>query len=219
MATRVITTSDGSKSVYIEEIDEAYHSFHGAIQESMHVFINSGLKFVEKSKNSINILEVGMGTGLNVLLTCLHTESNIKYTAIEKYPLPFDIIKELNFSNFFNNTNSQDIFSEIHNNNWGKEFNINKKFTLEKINLDIKSYENKSIYDLIYYDAFAPSAQSEMWEEAILNKMYKMLNNNGILVTYCAKGVVKRTLKKIGFHVEALPGPIGKREITRAIKT
>lgn len=221
METKLVITGDGSTSLFIPDLDEHYHSIHGAIQESIHVFINAGLTPILATKEEIQILEIGFGTGLNALLTGIesrnHTTS-IQYTSIEKYPVSSEFINHLNFCTLLDNPNCGDLFMKIHGSEWEKMTNIEHNFFLNKIKSDFKEIKFKDTFDLIYFDAFAPSAQPELWTEEIFRIMYNALKKDGILVTYCAKGIVKRTMKSVGFEVIALPGPIGKREMTKAIK-
>jgi tRNA U34 5-methylaminomethyl-2-thiouridine-forming methyltransferase MnmC len=227
MERTLITTADGSHSLYVKELDEHYHSIHGAIQESIHVFINTGLKFIaEKNKSEISILEIGFGTGLNALLTCLEAEKlnlKINYTSIEAFPLDNVLINELNYAELLSakekeKSHLQTIFNELHSCEWEKEISISKNFTLHKIKNTLQEIKFEKSFDLIYFDAFGPRVQPEMWTEELFSKIYNVTKPNGCLVTYCAKGEVKRTLKKVGFTVETLPGPPRKREMVRADK-
>ncbi len=213
-------TGDGSHTLYVEALDETYHSRHGAIQEALHVFINAGLNHFNKLE--LNVLEIGLGTGLNAFLTLLEAKKRnieINYTAIEAFPLEEDIIKQLNYTEELNSTIDEEaVFDLIHRVEWERHQEITQEFKLNKVNVDLNHYHSKEVFDVIYFDAFGPNVQPEMWSEAIFNNMYNHLSKDGVLVTYCAKGSVKRTLKKVGFEVEALPGPPGKREMTRARK-
>ena len=207
-------TADGSNTLYARNLDQCYHSKHGAMQESQHVFIKHGLEFVLKKNQFPSILEIGFGTGLNCLLTFSKSIA-VSYTSIENHPISLDLAIELGYCE---NDKEKLIYRQIHDSPWGKELNINGN-RLFKIKENIVNCDfgiNK--YDIIYYDAFSPEAQPMLWSEAIFVKMYNAMKVGGILVTYCAKGVVKRTLKTVGFKLEHPPGPIGKREITRAIK-
>lgn len=228
----LIITADGSHSLYIKDLDEPYHSFHGAIQESKHVFIEAGLKTLflnpplrlEKGiVPKINILEIGLGTGLNALLSILETKKlplTINYTCIEPFPIDIELAKQLNYLELLNeNGNYNSIFNNIHNCDWEKDIAISKNFNLHKIKNKLQEVSFTKTFDLVYFDAFGPPTQPEMWTEEIFQKIYTATNLKGILVTYCAKGVVKRTLKKVGFTVETLPGPARKREMLRALKS
>ena len=218
---KIVATNDGSTSVFSEKFNQQYHSLHGAIQESMHVFINAGLQFKIKSLNEISILEIGFGTGLNALLTLKEaTKSNTKinFTTIEKYPLDNDIIERLNYGSIISMDNSSAKFKQLHACEWNCLTLISNEFYFKKLKLDFENIDFINEFDIIYFDAFAPNAQPELWTISMFEKMYNALKTNGILVTYCAKGDVKRNLKATGFQIESLPGPVGKREMTRAIK-
>lgn len=213
----IITTADGSSSLYNKELNETYHSSHGAIQESLLVFVANGLNYFKNE--TISILEVGFGTGLNTFLTLLNcNKKTIYYTALETFPLLPDVIKQLNYANLVNEAQAIPLFQKIHECEWEKTCSITDKFTLLKSNIKVQNICYVQQFDLIYYDAFGPIAQPDMWTIAIFEKLFLALKPNGILVTYCAKGEVKRMLKTVGFKVESLPGPPGKREITRALK-
>lgn len=214
-------TKDGSHTFYIKELDEYYHSIHGAIQESNTIFINAGLKAIDKTE--INIFEMGFGTGLNAFMTFLEAQQNklkINYYTIEAYPISLEEAKLLNYHKELNAETEREIFLKMHDCPWNESIKISENFILHKIKKEIENLKSNDLpsVDLIYFDAFAPSAQPQLWEKGILKLMYDILKSNGILTTYCAKGVFKRTLKEVGFEVESLPGPIGKREMTRAIK-
>ena len=210
-----IITADNSPTLYHPDLDEHYHSINGALQESMHVFINAGLKEITKDK--ISILEIGFGTGLNALLTFtenLNVKKEIYYEAIEKFPLSTEMIKILQQSHIFNSVISR----QIHRAVWEKKIKISNHFTLKKIQTDLLDYQPTQTFDLIYFDAFAPEKQPELWTEEIFTKLYEATNQNGILVTYSAKGIVKQALRDAGFFVKRLPGPKGKRHMVRAVK-
>jgi tRNA U34 5-methylaminomethyl-2-thiouridine-forming methyltransferase MnmC len=211
-------TADGSHTIYVPELDEHYHSVHGAIQESEFIFIGCGLNFSKKSP--IRIFEAGFGTGLNALLTCIYASANereILYTSIEKYPLSDDIIDSLNYKDL-SLKDCGKLFKQMHSCEWNIQRKITNHFTLLKINGDLITDDIPGIYDLIYFDAFGPDKQPEMWTDEIFRKISDMTERTGILVTYSVKGKVKRTLKKYGFDVNLLPGPPGKRQILRAVK-
>lgn len=203
--------------------DEHYHSMHGALQESTHVYIQNGLSQIQKS--SVRILEIGLGTGLNCLLTYdtfLKSENMhlIEYTAVEAHPIDPDIIAELGYHNQIKSIDSEKFLKQLHTSPANTTFEAATNFycllyhrKIEEITLP------KNEYDLVYFDAFGPRTQPEMWSEEILQKMFDSIDSGGMLLTYCAKGSVKRSLKSIGFLVESLPGPPGKREITRALKS
>jgi tRNA U34 5-methylaminomethyl-2-thiouridine-forming methyltransferase MnmC len=224
----IIKTADGSHSLYVKDLDEHYHSIHGAIQEGLHVFIEMGLKASalrlskgEENVSTINILEIGLGTGLNVFLTYLEILKNplsIHYTALEAFPLENEIINELNYIELLGAAQHQKNFDQIHSCEWNKNIELTKNFTLHKIKNTLQEVKFENIFDIIYFDAFGPRVQPEMWTEEIFAKIYSATKLNGFLVTYCAKGEVKRTLKKVGFTVETLQGPPGKREMVRAVR-
>lgn len=209
---RTVVTADGTVTLFAPELNEHYHSVHGAMQESMHVFIRAGLHFAEP-KQPLRIFEVGFGTGLNALLSQILKPCPVTYHSIEFFPLEKENIAELNYAE---NEADKTIFLAIQNAPWNIETTISENFSLKKIKADLHLFKTDEKYDLIYFDAFSPEAQPEMWTAAVFEKMYSLLNPNGILVTYCAKGEVKRTLKASGFEVESIPGPPGKREMTRA---
>ena len=215
MKKTLITTADGSHSLFVPELNENYHSTHGAIKEAMHVFIRNGLQAHIKQK--LNILEIGFGTGLNALLTFENTEGKqLNYITLEPLPICEEIYKKLNFYKFMKS--NQSIFNKLHECEWNKDIKLNNYFTLHKKNVRVKQFSTKKKFDIIYFDAFAPEKQQEMWEKLVFQKCYNLLNQNGSLVTYCAKGVVKRTIKSVGFELETLTGPPGKREMIRANK-
>lgn len=220
MPKEFLITEDGSHTIYVPELDEHYHSVHGAVQESVHVYIESGFQMIQKQK--INVLEIGFGTGLNAYLTyCYAQEKNqeINYCAIEKYPLGENEYKMLNYpESVFPEYAS--IFTRLHASDWNKPQSISARFILHKIQADFTEFQfdGQSQFDLIYYDAFAPQKQPEMWTEEILRKVAGQLKTGGILTTYCAKGAVRRALADAGLKMERIPGPIGKKEILRGKK-
>ena len=214
----IIITSDGSHTIYVPEIDEHYHSVHGAIQESNHIFIKNGFEICKA--DPMNIFEVGFGTGLNALLTalkCISGNKEVNYTSIEKYPLDDRIIRCLNHSDYAGE-NAKEIFQLIHSAPCNINVNICKNFNLEKIESDFTDFQHKGIYDLVYFDAFGPDKQPEMWTTEIFERIASVTKKKGILVTYSAKGEVKRTLIACGFDVTLLPGPPGKRQMISAVK-
>lgn len=215
------TTADGSATLFVPELNEHYHSVHGAVQESNHVFIQAGLKACKSRE--ISILEMGFGTGLNAWLTAIYAAKNklsINYTALEKYPLVPEEWRLLNYTEHASHKQSG-LFQHIHQVPWETKTEISEHFALQKIKADFADFnfeETQNAFHLIYFDAFAPSTQPDLWTTEMFLKMYNSLKQNGLLVTYCAQGQVKRNMKAAGFKVEALPGPPGKREMTRAIK-
>jgi len=210
---KVITTNDGSSSIFIEEMDEHYHSVHGAVQEAIHVFLRMGLDQV--IKEPVRILEVGFGTGLNCLLTALSNKV-VFYHGIEAYPVGTDLIAGLNYTDEIKD--SEALFSSIHKAEWGVEEEISESFSLLKQKVMLEEVVLEAKYNLIYFDAFGPRAQEELWHIDHFKKLYDALEPGGIFVTYCAKGQVRRDLMEVGFKMERLPGPPGKREMLRGIK-
>ena len=219
MKREVIQTADGSSTIYIPEMDEHYHSSHGAIQEAEHVFILHGLRKMEElGHDSISIFEMGFGTGLNAFLTKIRAKIPVHYSSIEAFPVTLEEMASLNYVEQVGEVFAAD-FSFIQTASWNEFVELSSDFHLRKIHAKIQDFAlENSMFDLIYFDAFGPRAQGEMWELEILQKMYNALKTGGMLVTYCARGQFKRDLKSLGFEVEALPGPPGKREMTRAIK-
>lgn len=212
-------TADGSYTLYVPELDEHYHSVKGALTESQHIFINMGLK--HSSVSSPRILEIGLGTGLNCFLTLLNAEEDkrhIHYTSIERFPLGMDVIQKLDYPSIIGRGHNADYLA-IHQAPWEEDTKLSPWFTLHKVEGDFTNYTFEKGYDIIYFDAFAPEKQPEMWEQSLFNSLYQILNEGGILTTYCAKGIVRRMLQSAGFIVERLAGPPGgKREILRATK-
>lgn len=212
-------TADGSYTLYVPELDEHYHSVKGALTESQHIFIEMGLKHSPTPEP--HILEIGLGTGLNAFLTLLAAEEmqrKVHYTGIERYPLAEETLRQLDYPGIIGKKHEEDYYA-IHQAPWEKETNLSPWFTLHKIEGDFTRHTFQKGYDIIYFDAFAPEKQPEMWEQSLFNILYNVLNEGGILTTYCAKGVVRRMLQTAGFTVERLPGPPGgKREILRATK-
>ena len=220
MKREVINTADGSKTIRIVDLDENYHSSHGALQEAEHVFIKNGIEAFKDEKH-LSIFEMGFGTGLNAFLTCLNAlenDLNIDYDGIEAYPVSIEEMNQLDYDSLKGSEYSS-IFNKIHSTSWNQKNEINSNFSLTKIENKIENFSfQKEKYNIVYYDAFGPRAQEEMWSLEIFQKLYTSIKEGGFLVTYCAKGQVKRDLKTAGFKIEALPGPPGKREMTRAWK-
>ena len=205
-------TEDNSPTLYSEQYKEHYHSTFGAINESEHIFINAGLKQISKKK--ISIFEMGLGTGLNASLTLEYAIKNkldIDYHTIEKHPIQKEIFNNLDYI-----LESKDKFLKLHNSPWETKTEITKQFSLHKYEADLKDYKHTNKYDLIYFDAFSPDIQAELWTKEVFEDILKHLNKDGILVTYSVKGIVKRALKSAGYKIEKIPGPKGKREILRA---
>ena len=205
--TQIKYTEDGSTTLYLPKIDETFHSVHGAVQESLHIFVNAGLK--ECKEQNINILEVGFGTGLNAFLTFIETEKsnkNIVYTALEKYPVSEKIVQQLNYAKMYK-AEYQEYFAEIHSCEWNKMQKISSHFSIHKIQCDFTQYSDLQQYNLIFFDAFSPEKQPEMWSEKMFEKLYKHCVKDAVLTTYCAKGAVRRAMTAAGFKVERLSGP------------
>ncbi|PQJ80555.1 tRNA (5-methylaminomethyl-2-thiouridine)(34)-methyltransferase MnmD [Polaribacter porphyrae] len=220
MKREIIITSDGSTTIHLPDWNEQYHSKHGAIQEAYHVFIKSGLEYVKKNK--ISILEIGFGTGLNAFITFLEGKKNnhkIDYVGIEAYPVDDNEIQKLNYVIELEASDFQSIFDKIHTTPWEEKHTISEDFLLTKRQQLFKNINDENAFNLIYFDAFGARVQPELWTESIFKRMYKALKINGVLVTYSAKGSVRRAMQAVGFSVERLPGPPGKREMLRAIKT
>jgi tRNA U34 5-methylaminomethyl-2-thiouridine-forming methyltransferase MnmC len=221
MQRSIVTTGDGSKTIHIKEWNENYHSSHGAVQEAKHVFLQFGLSLFEE-KNEVNIFEVGFGTGLNAILTYQYAQEkqlSIHYNTIEAYPVSEDELQLLDYASLFDASRMQDIYSNMHIVPWNKDEIISSDFVLHKIHQKLEDYIfPTNHFDLIYFDAFGPRVQENMWTQEVFQKLYDSLKMNGVFVTYCAKGQVKRDLKLVGFDVETLPGPPGKREMTRGKK-
>lgn len=218
---KIITTQDGSHSIYSEKFGEAYHSKYGAIQEAQHVFIEAGFQAIKATTDEVHLLEMGMGTGLNALMTYIENQkqpATIYYTGIEAHPI--DNWQDLNYINALKaDKDAVDFFNQLHQVNWETQHQVAENFYIEKKQTLLQDITLPSQYfNLVYFDAFAPTAQAELWTADIFQKIHNSMQLGGILTTYCAKGSVKRALKSVGFTLEALPGPIGKREMTRAIK-
>ncbi|MCC8143528.1 MAG: tRNA (5-methylaminomethyl-2-thiouridine)(34)-methyltransferase MnmD [Tannerellaceae bacterium] len=210
-------TLDGSHTLYVPEMDEHYHSVNGAIQEAMHVYIGAGLDQIKKE--SVRVLEIGFGTGLNCWLTLLESENRrqITYYSYELYPLNPELIAQLNYTQALNRENPE-LFAQLHIAAWDTAVTITDHFILNKINGDSSSGSLPEQIDVIYYDAFAPEKQPEMWREEIFERLFACTAPGGVLTTYCAKGTVRRMMQKAGYSVERIPGPPGKREMLRATK-
>lgn len=215
------TTEDGSHTLYVPELDEHYHSIHGAIQESLHVYLEAGLHHCDKSE--INLLEIGFGTGLNAFLTLLDTEKSskiVKYTTLERYPVSLADTKIFNYSKLLD-PSQEERFMQLHSSPWEEWVEITPHFHLKKLQMDIREldkFQPETPFDVIYYDAFAPEKQPGMWTQEIFSQLYTLSNQEAVLTTYCAKGAVRRMFQSAGYRVERLPGPPGKREILQAVK-
>lgn len=214
----IIKSSDGSHTLFRSDMNEHYHSVNGAITEALHVFISAGLKMM--TKKQFNVLEIGFGTGLNAFLTALSLDKDVscKYLSIEKYPLQFDVALKLNYADEIKTENSIEIFRKIHSVEWESFQKISPQFSLMKHNEDLNNFDTELKFDLIYFDAFGPDKQPEMWRADIFQKLYNYTNENGILVTYSAKGDVRRAMISAGYEVGKIAGPPGKRHMLRARK-
>lgn len=218
MEIEIQSTADGSKTIFVPSLDEHYHSIKGALTESQHIFIKMGLH--ECTATEPRILEVGFGTGLNAILTLEEAEKRgkIHYTTLERYPLPLEIVHQLDYDKLLDKKTAS-YFPILHQVPWNEWQEITENFRLRKIECDLTTLKIEDGYDVIYYDAFAPEKQPDMWTQEIFDKLYTCMAPNGIFVTYCAKGVVRRMLQTAGFSVERLAGPPnGKREILRGKK-
>ncbi len=232
MQRHIITTADGSKTIQIEEWNEQYHSIHGAIQEANHVYIKHGLLFcfdthgfsketLKDVSQTVSILEIGLGTGLNCFLTLLEAEKHhvaIHYRGVEAYPIAPEEMEALNYVEELQAHDKKALFEEMHSSAWETDISLTPDFKLHKQQKLFKDITDKSQFDLIYFDAFGARVQPELWTETIFKIMFESLRANGILVTYAAKGSVRRAMQAVGFSVEKLPGPPGKREMLRATK-
>lgn len=220
MKQKHVITADGSSSIYLEDLDEHYHSSHGAMQEAKHVFIHNGIDFL-CDNDKIRVFEMGFGTGLNALLTALYAEENnvqISYTGLEAYPVQEELIGKLNYTDHLAD-NAKSIFKDIHGVEWNRFRPITSNFQLNKVDKKIEDYQGqKGEFDLVYFDAFGHRAQPEMWDRSIIEKISNLLKCGGVFVTYAARGQLRRDLISLDFKVEKLPGPPGKREMIRAIK-
>lgn len=222
MKREIITTGDGSTTIHLPEWNEQYHSRHGAIQEAQHVFIEMGLKkLLEKDIREISILEIGFGTGLNALVTWNYLKDEtrqVTYTGVEAYPVSPEEAGKLNFADALKEKGAADVYGKLHNVFWEEPASIAPFFTLIKQKKFFDQIADVGQYDLIYFDAFGARVQPDLWTAEIFKIMHTSLKQGGILVTYAAKGSVRRAMQEVGFLVEKLPGPPGKREMLRAVK-
>ncbi|MCJ7468081.1 MAG: tRNA (5-methylaminomethyl-2-thiouridine)(34)-methyltransferase MnmD [Maribacter sp.] len=219
MRREIITTADGSKTIHLKDWDEQYHSKHGAIQEAYHVFIKNGLALFEN--RHLAILEIGFGTGLNALITLLEAPKyklDIEYLAIERYPVTLEELAQLNYISILRAEEVSTDFERMHSSPWNLDIAITERFKLKKQLIEFQDLRYVESHDLVYFDAFGARVQPELWTEEMFARMYTALRVNGVLVTYAAKGSVRRAMQTVGFRVERLPGPPGKREMLRAIK-
>ncbi|WP_378184342.1 tRNA (5-methylaminomethyl-2-thiouridine)(34)-methyltransferase MnmD [Aquimarina sp. SS2-1] len=223
MKREIIITSDGSSTIHFPELDEHYHSKHGAIIEAKHVFIKHGFEYIlsSKKKSELRILEIGFGTGLNAFITYLEAKKNqqkTNYVGVEAYPVEMSEIKLLNYVEQLSAGEEQEVFDRMHESPWEEQNTVSSNFSLKKRKQFFTQIKDENSFDLIYFDAFGARVQPELWGVEIFTKMYDALVVQGVLVTYAAKGSVRRAMQEVGFEVERLPGPPGKREMLRAIK-
>jgi tRNA U34 5-methylaminomethyl-2-thiouridine-forming methyltransferase MnmC len=217
-----LLTDDHSHTLFSERFKATYHSTRGAISESKHVFIQNGLQYIHERFQSkdISVLEVGFGTGLNAFMTYLCAKENtliINYQSIEAYPVLLSDSSQLNYTKEFSEK-EKTVFNQMHQQEWNRIDQISDSFSFIKHLCLVEEFNSPQKFDVIYFDAFSPSKQPELWTESVLRKMYDLLKENGILVTYCAQGQMKRNMKQAGFKVQTLPGALGKREMTRGLK-
>lgn len=220
MKREIVQTSDGSTTIYLPEWEENYHSKHGAIQEAKHVFIKNG--FAQLNQPEISILEIGFGTGLNAFITFLEAKKGAKkvnYTGVEAYPVDFNEIAQMNYVAELQATDFESDFQKMHTCDWNSNVKISNDFCLTKRQQFFDQIDDVEEFDLIYFDAFGYRVQPELWSTEIFQKMFNALKPGGVLVTYAARGVVKRSMIEVGFIVEKLAGPPGKREMFRAFKS
>ncbi len=216
---KIITTSDGSTTIHIPDWNEQYHSKHGAIQEAYHVFVKNGLNLFKNKK--INILEIGFGTGLNSFITFIEADKfglKVDYVGVEKFPISEKELQQLNYISELKADKFTNVFNKMHSDPWEEKCFLSDNFSLIKRQQDFKNIDDKETFDLIYYDAFGARVQPELWTVFLFQKMFDALKTNGVLVTYAAKGSVRRAMIEVGFKVEKLPGAPGKREMLRANK-
>ena len=216
---KLFQTADGSNSLMSEQIGVSYHSKHGAVQETQHVFINAAFNYISLPK--VKLLEIGFGTGLNALMTlqnCRMTNKEVEYVAVEAYPISMETVESLDYHTILKDNTLEQPLKTMHQLESHVLAEIESNFKFEKRIMLFEDIDASNQYDIIYFDAFAPNAQPELWDVDLLAKMYRALKKGGILTTYCAKGQVKRNLKSLGFTIESIPGPPGKREMTRAIQ-
>ena len=223
----IVTTHDGSSTIRLSDSGESYHSIYGAIAESRHIFIRNGLLYALSplfKNRTIRILEIGMGTGLNLLLSAGEVfgkeELKLHYTAIELFPLTQEEIEALNYTNIINSPALSEIYNKIHSSPWGRDIELLPNLILRKLNIDILSIPDSDNvgegFDIVYFDAFSPNIQPELWSCRIFSAIRDKMSENAILVTYSSKGSVKSALREAGFVVNRLRGPEGKRHIVRA---
>lgn len=215
---QIIQTEDGVDTLFLPELNETYHSKNGAFAEAQHVYLENGLFCIAKPE--IDVLEIGFGTGLNAILTYLEAEKlqkKVRYTTVEAYSLPFELIEKLNYSTFLL-PQTYSIFKEFHQLEWGITQIISPTFAFKKINQKFEEIDIENAFDVIYFDAFGYDVQPELWSEFIFQKMYNALKTSGILTTYACRTTIKKAMEMVGFTVKKLPGAPGKREMLQGIK-
>ena len=228
MQREIISTKDGSSSIRLTDSGESYHSIYGAIAESRHIFIRNGLLSLLSTihkKRVIRILEVGLGTGLNLLLTAAEIidrkDIDLHYTAIELFPVTSQELKAINYTEIINNPRLSDLFAEAHSSQWGIDIELLQNLSLKKLNIDIASIPESEYIgidlDLVYFDAFSPNIQPELWSRQIFSAIRNKMSEDGVLVTYSSRGSVKTALREAGFTISRLKGPEGKRHIIRGV--
>ncbi|MBC8034414.1 MAG: tRNA (5-methylaminomethyl-2-thiouridine)(34)-methyltransferase MnmD [Chitinophagaceae bacterium] len=221
MQRQLIITNDGSHSISIPDSGISYHSMHGAIQESTHIFIDAGLKELLKTRNEISIFEVGLGTGLNALLTFIATAGfpvKVYYETVETNPVEDAMVTTINYTEILGRPDLQHLFLQIHQLPWNSPQHLADNFYFYKRNADVADLIFTTTYNLVYFDAFAPDVQPELWTTEVFKKLYDALEQGGLMLTYCSKVTVRKAMEAAGFLVEKVPGPWGKREILRAVK-
>lgn len=223
MKREIIVTGDGSHSVVIPEMGITYHSTHGAIQESMHVFIQSGLRYfsADKKTENVSILEMGFGTGLNALLTIAEAEKNqqkIYYESIELYPLEPSVYTHLNYCEQLQRPDLEPLFMLIHECAWNTPVDVTPYCSFKKNHISLAGFSTDKLFNIVYFDAFAPDIQPDLWTAEKFGKLYGLMDTNAVLTTYCSKSIVRKAMIEAGFAIEKIPGPPHKREMVRAVK-
>ena len=224
MKRELVLTSDGSHTVSIPEINITYHSKFGAIQESQHIFIEAGLNYLRnasKQTGVLNIFEMGFGTGLNALLTLIATappQQKIYYETTELFPLEMEQVNRLNYCGQLNQPILQKTFEQLHLCEWNREIEISPYFILKKTNTSLLNFSGNTSFNLVYFDAFAPEVQPELWTTGVFSNLYAHMQTGAVLTTYCSKSIVRKAMQAVGFIVTKIPGPPGKREMVRATK-
>ena len=219
MKRRVITTADGSRTLEIVELEDTYHSRHGALQESEYVFAEKGLNHRIDSKKEISVLEIGFGTGLNALVTrkaIVDKNVVVQYTSLETFPVPKEEVIQLEYTEL--ELSLSEFYLSLHEAEWNKEVQLDESFVLLKRHVALEEFNTVKQFDVVYFDAFGPASQPELWSNDILRKVFHLTAPGGVFVTYCAKGQVRRDLTDVGYTVERLPGPPGKRHMLRGTK-